>query len=64
MTIVAAYTERAPDAPTDCPCLSCRSYGPYCADACALYDAWIAAGRPGRTSIIQAVPDNEQPHGR
>lgn len=45
MTIL--YTEPIPPTPTACPCMACHEYGPYCADACAKFDAWEKAGKPG-----------------
>jgi len=49
------YAMPSPPAPTECPCLTCGTYGPHCADACALFDAWELAGKPGQTTITSQI---------
>lgn len=59
-----AYLERPQPAPEQCPCLTCAVYGPYCADACAQFDAWDEAGRPGPTATVHVDASSEHNHAR
>lgn len=59
-----AYLDHPQPAPTQCPCLTCKVYGSYCADACAQFDAWEAAGRPGPTASTQVAAASEHSDAR
>lgn len=52
------YHEPPKAAPKRCPCLGCLVYGPYCADTCDKFEAWVAAGRPGPTSVTTCAPES------
>jgi hypothetical protein len=61
MTFLYSGPRRPAPQPTQCPCLTCAAYGPYCADTCVQFEAWEAAGKPGAVLAVQAAQTEDRP---